>query len=308
MLRSSVLVLSATLMLAAGCAKKEVVAKTTTETATLPPDVQSVAATADPTATATATTTESGTIVDSTTSVAANGSLQATGEFISPATSELAAKIQGRVSKVFAQEGERVSAGQALLTLDTEYSSIDLQRAQADQARAAAAEADAKRDLDRKRDLLAKGSVPQATFDRSQATYEQAQAARAAAAAAVASARQRMGDSTLRAPFDGVIVEKRAEAGERLGDNSVPFVIAQVAPLKLRFDLPERYIDSVRKGQPVRATVEPYPNQKFEGKVSVIAQVVDPKTRSFFVEAMFPNTDRKLRPGLFARVELDVRP
>jgi RND family efflux transporter MFP subunit len=238
----------------------------------------------------------------------ANGStLQATGEFVSPITSELAAKIQGRVTRVYVQEGERVSAGQALLTLDTDYSNLDLQRAQAEQARAAAMEAEAERDIARKRDLLAKGSVPQATYDRSQAAVEQARAARAAAAAQVGSARQRLADSTLRAPINGVVVEKRAEVGERLGDNSVAFVIAQTSPLKLRFDLPERYLESVRKGQTVRATTEPFPNEKFEGKVSVIAQVVDPKTRSFFVEALFPNTDRRLRPGLFARVELDAK-
>lgn len=297
-------ILAAGVLTFSACGKKEEAAKPTTSASALPDDVQSVAATAEPAATSTVVPVTEGT---STAATAPNGALQANGEFISPNTSELASKIQGRVARVLAQEGERVSRGQALLVLDTEYSNLDVQRAQADQARAAAAEADAQRDLQRKTELQSKGSVPQAMYDRSQAAYEQARAARAAASAALGTARQRIADSTLRAPFDGVIVERRADVGERLGDNSVAFVIAQTSPLKLRFDLPERYIDAVKKGQSVRATVEPFPNEKFEGKVSVIAQVVNPRTRSFFVEAMFPNTDRRLRPGLFARVELDVQ-
>jgi membrane fusion protein, multidrug efflux system len=190
--------------------------------------------------------------------------------------------------------------------LEADYASLDSQRASADVSRAAAALADAKRDLDRKSELKAKGSVPQATYDRSQSTYEQARAAHAAAIAASSSARQRIADATLRAPFTGVVVERRADAGERLGDNSVAFVIAQTAPLKLRFDLPERYIDRVRKGQVVAATVEPFPNEAFTGTIHVVSQVVNPQTRSFFVEAIFPNNDGRLRAGLFARVKLEL--
>ena len=307
MLRQFTSIAVAGLLVLTACQKKEEAAKPAAAAATLPSDVQSVAATAvDSNSSATASSTE--TVAGSASTIEApNGALQATGEFISPVTSELAAKIQGRVAKTFVSEGERVSAGQTLLLLDTDYSNLDLQRAQADLTRAEAAEADAKRDLDRKSELKAKGSVPQATWDRSQAMYDQARAARAAATANVGSAKQRLADSNLRAPFDGVIVEKRAEVGERLGDNSVAFVVAQTAPLKLRFDLPERYIARVKKGQSVGATVEPYPNQKFEGHVSVVGQVVDPKTRSFFVEAIFPNRNQQLRPGLFARVELEAK-
>lgn len=283
------------------CSTEEPSAPAATQTE-LPADVQSVVAVTD---SATATTTTAAAPAAAATRADAT-TLEATGEFIAPQTSDLAVKQPGRVARVLVDAGQRVRAGQPLLILEADYASLDAQRASADVSRAAAALADAERDLQRKRELRAKGSVPQATFDRSQAVYDQARAAHAAAVAAASSARQRVADATLRAPFNGVVVERRADAGERLGDNSVAFVIAQTAPLKLRFDLPERYIDRVRTGQIVRATVEPFPNESFQGKVSVVSQVVNPQTRSFFVEALFPNSDGRLRAGLFARVKLEL--
>ncbi|MGZ4779923.1 MAG: efflux RND transporter periplasmic adaptor subunit, partial [Thermoanaerobaculia bacterium] len=65
-----------------------------------------------------------------------------------------------------------------------------------------------------------------------------------------------------------------------------------------------RYLASVHKGQTVKATVDPYPGQVFEGRVTVVGGVIDSATRSLLVETEFLNRDGKLRPGLFARVEL----
>ena len=82
----------------------------------------------------------------------------------------------------------------------------------------------------------------------------------------------------------------------------------QTSPLKLRFQLPERYLARVKRGQSVRATVDPYPGQTFAGKVTVIGGVVDPQTRTVAVETEFSNADGRLSPGLFARVEIDLGP
>jgi multidrug efflux pump subunit AcrA (membrane-fusion protein) len=57
----------------------------------------------------------------------------------------------------------------------------------------------------------------------------------------------------------------------------------------------------------VRARVDPYPNEVFEGKVSVVVRAVDSATRTFAVEAEIPNRDERLKPGLFTRVELDLK-
>jgi membrane fusion protein (multidrug efflux system) len=199
-----------------------------------------------------------------------------------------------------------VRKGQPLLQLETEYLKLDLARAEADLRRAEAAARDAQRDLERKTGLARKGSVAPATFDRSQAGAEQADAARQAARTALDFARQRMADATLVSPVDGVVAQRRTDVGERLTEGTPAFVVEQTAPLKLRFRVPERYLGQARKGLAVRATVDAFPGEAFDGKVSLVGGSVDPQTRTFLVEAEFPNRDRRLRPGQFARVELDL--
>lgn len=311
------LLITSLVLAAAGCGgkKDEAATGTTTTTAApqLPADVQSVSAAATSTTgtattattTAVSSTDTTGTASGSVATAADNGgTIVATGEFVSPVRSELAVKMPGRVAKMYVDEGAHVSRGQALLDLETDYVRINLQRAEADVARAKAAADDARRDLDRKKDLIAKDSIPRATFDRSQSAYDQATAALQSAQAQAALLRQQINDSVLRSPIDGVVAEKRTDVGQRLGDNTVALVVVQTSPLKLRFRVPERYLAEVRKGQPVKASVDPYPNQSFQGNVTVIGGVIDSASRSLLVETEFPNRDGKLKPGLFARVEL----
>jgi len=235
-----------------------------------------------------------------------SGTVAATGEFVSPVSSEVAVRVPGRVGRLFVEEGQRVSRGQPLLQLETEYLALDLKRAEADVTRARAAANEAERDFKRKEELVAKDSVSRAAYDRSQSSYQTAQAGVEAAVASRDLARQRLADAIVRSPLAGVVAEKRTDVGERLGDSSVAFVIVQTAPIKLRFRLPERYLSQVREGQAVRATVDPYPGETFEGRVTVVNGVVDPSTRTVAVETEFPNRDGRLSPGLFARVELDI--
>jgi membrane fusion protein (multidrug efflux system) len=291
----------------AGCTKKqEVPATASKEAAALPADVQGVSAAATTAATATVVATTEG---GETGALATNAgdTIVATGEFASPVRSDLSAKLPGRVAKMYVDEGSHVSKGQPVLQLENDYLRINLQRAEADVARAKAAEEDAKRDVARKKELIGKESIPQATMDRSQSMYDQSAAARQSAEAQASLLRQQIADSTLRSPIDGVVAEKRTEVGQRLGENAIALTIVQTSPLKLRFRVPEKYLASVRIGQPVKASVDPYPNQKFSGKVSVIGGVIDTATRSLLVETEFPNRDGKLRPGLFARVEMDTK-
>lgn len=279
-----VLVLAALAL--AGCSRSAAPAAARSTPPPLPPDVQGLAAVAAP--------AESG--------AGGPAGLSLTGEFVSPVRSELVMRLPGRVAKVLADEGQAVRHGQPLLELETEYLQIDLRRAEAELARASAASAEAQRDLERKRALLAKGSVSQAVHDRTLATAEQAAAGVAAAQAALDLARQRLADAVLLSPLDGVVAERRTDVGERLGDGSVAFVVEQTAPLKLRFRVPERYLTAVRAGQPVEARVDPYPGQAFGGHVALVGGTLDPATRTFLVEAEFANRDGRLRPGLFARV------
>ncbi|HJQ39725.1 MAG TPA: efflux RND transporter periplasmic adaptor subunit [Thermoanaerobaculia bacterium] len=293
----------ALILLTVACSKKPATTttNTTAEAPALPADVASVTATTE----TTDTTTKSG--VAAVAEATAGDAIVATGEFIAPVRSELAVKMPGRVARMYVEEGSRVAKGQPVLDLETDYLRINLQRANADVARAKAAEADAGRDLERKKELIAKDSIPRATFDRSQANYDQASAARQSAEAQSALLRQQLSDATLRSPINGVVAEKRTDVGQRLGDATVALVIVQTSPLKLRFRVPERYIATIKKGDSVKARVDPYPDQVFAGRVTTIGGVIDPATRSLAVETEFANQDGKLKPGLFARVEMAVR-
>lgn len=292
-------------VLVAACAKKDATPQTKTAAAPpLPDDVQGVASAVSNTET-NAPQASSSSSSPSAVATESGGAIIATGEFVAPVRSELAARNPGRVGKMYVDEGTRVTKGQPLLEIETDYIRLNLQRADADAARAAAAEKDASADLGRKKDLIAKESIPKATYDRSEAMYEQARAARQSAQAQAALYRQQLEDAVLRSPIDGVVAEKRTDVGQRLGDNTVALVLVQTSPLKLRFRIPEKYLAEVHRGQTVKATVDPYPGQVFAGKVTVVGGVIDSATRSFTVETEFANRDGRLRPGLFARVEME---
>jgi membrane fusion protein (multidrug efflux system) len=290
-------ILAVVFVVFAACAKKDVSQTKTAEAPPLPSDVQSVAAAV--------TATETNAPQASSVASESGGTIVATGEFVAPVRSELAAKNPGRVAKLFVDEGSRVTKGQPVLALETDYIRLNLQRAEGDAARAAAGEKDASSDLGRKKDLIAKESIPKATFDRSEAMYEQARAGRESAQAQAAFYRQQLSDSVLRSPIDGVVAEKRTDVGQRLAESTVALVLVQTSPLKLRFRVPEKYLAQVHRGGTVKATVDPYPGQVFAGKVTVVGGVIDSATRSFTVETEFANRDGRLRPGLFARVEME---
>ena len=282
------------------CSTDESKAETTGTTSTaapeLPSDVAEVAA-INTAATETAATA---------TAAAGANMFEATGEFVSPVRSELSPKLPGRVAKLFVDEGSRVSRGQAVLQLENDYLRLTLQAAEAEVARAKAARDEAARDLERKKELVAKNSIPRATFDRSQAAFDQTSAALAGANAQVALLRQQIADSTMRSPVDGIVAEKRTDVGARLGDAGVAFVFVQLSPLKLRFQVPERYLGRIKLGDQVTARVDPYPNETFEGTIKTVGGIIDPQTRTMFAEAEFANRDGRLRPGLFARVEARI--
>lgn len=281
----------------AACGGDETAAQTDTAASTaeapaLPADVQAIS-------TAMTATTATGPAEVQ----AADNVYAATGEFVSPVRSELSARMPGRVARMYVDEGARVRRGQPVLLLETQYTQLQLQAANAEVARAKAMRDEAARDLARKQELIAKDSIPRATLDRSQAAYDQASAALQSANANASLLRQQVADATLRAPVDGIVAEKRTEVGARLGDGGVAFVVVQLSPLKLRFAVPERFLGRISPGDRVTATVDPYPNEKFEGVVKTVGGVIDPKTRTMFAEAEFANRDGRLRPGLFAKVE-----
>lgn len=236
-----------------------------------------------------------------------SNTIRATGELVSPRRSDLVARWPGRVEAILALEGETVRRGQPLLRLETDYLRLNVARSEADLERAKAALLEASQELARKEELWNRKSIPQASYDRVVAAHSQAKAAVAAAEAAVQLGRKQIEDAVLTAPIGGVVAERRVEVGERLSDGSIAFVIAELDSLHVRFSLPERHLKEAVAGRGVVVTFDPYPGETFRGNIVLIGQVIDPATRTFAVEARIDNQDRRLRPGLFARVDLSAQ-
>ena len=120
------------------------------------------------------------------------------------------------------------------------------------------------------------------------------------AQAQAAQAQKRAGDTTLRAPFAGVITGRTISVGEYVGPQSKPLRLDRTDPLKLVFQLPESQAGKVRPGMEVEARLTALPEQVFEGRLRAPNGALDASSRALVVEAEFANAQRLLKPGFFA--------
>ena len=127
-----------------------------------------------------------------------------------------------------------------------------------------------------------------------------AQASLTGARAQTAMALKAVEDTLIRAPFDGYVSARPIAAGQYVALTNKIATVLRVTPIKLDLQVPESNAPQMRLGASVEAGVPGYPNRKFIGKVTAINPSVDPNSRTFSVEAQFPNTDLALKPGMFA--------
>jgi multidrug efflux pump subunit AcrA (membrane-fusion protein) len=182
------------------------------------------------------------------------------------------------------------------------------------QARALLEEARANRERSIK--LLEETIISRARFDADDAAYKVAQSRYQDALEEVRNrqailaqrrseleiARQQLADTSLYAPFDGMIQERHASIGEYLAAGARIVTLVRMDPLRLRAEVPEREANDVRAGQTVRVTVEGDPNI-YTGQVMRLSPIIAAQNRILMVEAEVKNNG-SLRPGSFARVEI----
>jgi Cu(I)/Ag(I) efflux system membrane fusion protein len=111
---------------------------------------------------------------------------------------------------------------------------------------------------------------------------------------------------TLRAPVDGVVLEKTAVEGMRFMAGDPQYRIADLSTVWLIADVFEQDLGAIRKGQDAQITVNAYPGATFSGKVDFIYPTVSHDTRTGKVRVLVPNADQRLKPGMYAKVALDV--
>jgi RND family efflux transporter MFP subunit len=150
----------------------------------------------------------------------------------------------------------------------------------------------------------AKLDMARAKVDAAKASLAAAQQRAAAAAAQLEEARIALGDTELRAPFDGVLLERRVEIGTLVSPGTPAFTIADLRLVKVRFSVPDTALDLFSTGRLLPVSVDAYANQRFEGRVLSVAPAADPKARSFEIIVTIENPTMKLRSGMIASIEV----
>jgi RND family efflux transporter MFP subunit len=242
--------------------------------------------------------------------------LEAAGTVRAAQTSDLASQMMGNIVEIRAHEGDRVQRGQVLAVIDDSQPRAAVDRATAAgiaaQQQLVAANSDlvlAESTLKRYQNLYDRKSLSPQEFDevkaRQQATLarrDMAQAEQAQAQAALNQAMTLLGHTRIRAPFDGVVTEKKADSGTLASPGMAIFTVEDVRRYRLEVAVNENDLRYARTGEQVSVAIEALDNAELKGKVVQIVPAADPASRAFLVKIELP-TDTRLRSGLFGRAQ-----
>ncbi|HEV2665434.1 MAG TPA: efflux RND transporter periplasmic adaptor subunit [Blastocatellia bacterium] len=257
----------------------------------------------------------------------------------------LSFKVAGRVSEIKVDLGSQARKGQVIGLLETIEYKVRLQQAEAalQQARvrlglppqgdddrvdpektslarqARAVLEEAKSNRERTIQLVSQGIQSRAELDRVESAYKVAdsryqdaieevrnrQAVLLQRRSELAIAQQQLVETTLYAPFDGAVRERRASLGEYLNAGAPVATIVRLHPLRLRVETPEREAQGIKVGQSVRVLVEG-DQQSYSGRVARLSPAFQEQSRTLIIEAEVDNQQGKLRPGSFAKAEIQT--
>ena len=197
------------------------------------------------------------------------------------------------VQKILFDDGDRVKAGQVLLTL------IDLE----EKARLAALDVDlqeANRQLKRVANLAKKNAASEQLLDEQQAKVN-------ALIAEMNVLKTQMLALQVRAPFDGVLGLRQVSVGALVRPGDAITTLDDLSTLKVDFNIAEVHLPSVAIGQNIRATSIAYPDETFTGQILSIGSRVDAATRAIQIRANINNENFKLRPGMLLQINLQKK-
>jgi RND family efflux transporter MFP subunit len=252
------------------------------------------------------------------------GSLDASGYVVARRQATVSAKLTGRVVEMLIEEGQAVEEGQIIARLDDSTAQAALARAQAERAHAAA-------DLDAARIALADATpiyqrnvrqfdvnlISAQDFDAMKAAYHAVESAFAVkeralevARTAVVVAERQLEDTLVRAPFDGVVTVKAAQAGEIVSPSSAGGgftrtgigTIVDMASLEVEVDVSESFINRVQPGQDATIRLNAYPDVDLDGEVIAVVPTADRARATVKVRVGFRERDERVLPEMGARV------
>lgn len=201
-------------------------------------------------------------------------------------------EIDGRIVGLHFQEGQPVSAGQRLVTIDSsEY-----------EAQLAAIEADLRTEEQRYRrsqDLVEQNFISKEALDVQRGAVERLKAR-------ADEARAKLAKTVIRAPFSGVAGLRMVSPGAyvRAGEDIVR--LENLSSIKVDFRIPETFLARVARNQEVAVRLDAYPGRDFRGRIYAIEPVVDERSRTILLRARVPNQGAQLKPGMFVRVAVTL--
>jgi len=273
--------------------------------------------------------------------------LRVTGSLVANEQAEVAAEATGRVIDTPVERGTRVAQGTVLARISSADAAAQLQEAEAnagqiearlglkpgstfdpthvpDVMNAKASLEWAEAEYGRIKSLLDQKVVSQSEFDQrrsqveaarqqyqvAQNTAQQSYRSLEAARARIALARKAVADTTVRAPFAGLVAERLVSTGDYVTRGTRVATVVRVDPMRVELTIPEQSVALIKVGQTVKLSVDAYPNESFEAKVRFVSPSLRSDQRAMTVEAIAPNRDGRLKPGLFvtASVQQPVGP
>jgi membrane fusion protein (multidrug efflux system) len=199
-------------------------------------------------------------------------------------------EIDGRIANLHFREGQTVTKGQRLVTLDSsEY-----------EAQLAGIKAELKVERQRyvrAQELYQQKFISKEALDALAGTVDQLEAK-------VQEAQARVDKTVIRAPFSGTVGLREVSPGAyvKAGDDIV--ILENLSLIKVDFRVPEVYMSKIKRDQPVALRVDAYPGEEFKGVVYAVQPAVDKQTRTLLMRARVANQGAKLKPGMFVRVAL----
>jgi len=200
------------------------------------------------------------------------------------------AKVGGTVSRIYAEEGRVVRAGDALAQLDDTELRYDAEQAEAN--------------FDKKQQEYNRS---QALYDRkliSADAFDTVKYDLAALKASYDLAKLNLDRSTLRSPIDGVVAKRLIKVGNTLTPNQSVYVVTNFNPLLAVLYVPENALAAIKPGQPATLSADALAGKSFTGRVARLSPVVDPQTGTFKVTVEVRRSGHELAPGMFSRVSI----
>ena len=232
--------------------------------------------------------------------------LAVTGSLKAERDTEVAADAAGKVLETFVERGSVVARGDPLVRLDVRTARLGETQARAQAHLAEQNAAFAQQECTRADSLFKSGVIPQAEYDRRKTACQTGDDSVRAAHAVAALAEKGVNDTLVRAPFAGVVGERFVNVGQYVGPSSRVASVFVIDPLRLELTVPESEVGAVHRNQPVEFRVAAWPDATFTGTVKFLSPNLRAQSRDLVVEAVVPNRDARLKPGMFAAVKLGV--